>query len=355
MATADIAPITPPTQRGRRVTAGGLRSVAAWICLILAFVLTVPSVVAFWGNRTLTQTETYIETVGALAQEREIQDAVAAAVAEAVSQEIDVRGFVRDTLGGAVDDPAIVRTLETTLENALPALVESVTRRILASEQFQALWVKANTALHSVLIAALSGDTTGPAQLSDGKLVLDTSSIIEAVKTALVERGFGPAALIAVPDSESKIVLLDSEELEAAQNIYRFADPVSLWLVVVVALFYVAAVLLSRRRARMTLIVGVLLAVSAIVLAVGLAFGQSGFTDALANTAFAEASAVFYQTLLANLTRAWIGLLVLGIVVALAGWIAGRRGRKLVATAVQINPVDSPSGNPGSEQSRHRY
>lgn len=49
------------------------RSIAATICLVLAVLLTAPSAVAFWGQRTLTDTQRYLETVGPLVNSPEVQ------------------------------------------------------------------------------------------------------------------------------------------------------------------------------------------------------------------------------------------------------------------------------------------
>ena len=40
------------------------RSMAAVICLVLAALLTTPAAVAYWGQRTLNDTERYVDTVG---------------------------------------------------------------------------------------------------------------------------------------------------------------------------------------------------------------------------------------------------------------------------------------------------
>jgi hypothetical protein len=40
------------------------RTIAAALCIVLAAVLTVPAAVAFWGQRTINDSQRYIQTIG---------------------------------------------------------------------------------------------------------------------------------------------------------------------------------------------------------------------------------------------------------------------------------------------------
>ncbi|HET6755699.1 MAG TPA: hypothetical protein VFH23_17310, partial [Jiangellaceae bacterium] len=59
-----------PTQSiapGVRGGGGGRgRSVAAVVCVVLAGLLMTPAAVAYWGQRTLNDTQRYVDTVGPL-------------------------------------------------------------------------------------------------------------------------------------------------------------------------------------------------------------------------------------------------------------------------------------------------
>ena len=61
---------------------GTARSIAAGICLVLAVLLTTPAAVAYWGQRTLTDTQRYIDTVGPLIESPEVQEAIVTTVTE---------------------------------------------------------------------------------------------------------------------------------------------------------------------------------------------------------------------------------------------------------------------------------
>jgi hypothetical protein len=155
------------------------------------------------------------------------------------------------------------------------------------------------------------------------QVVLDVSDVIDQVKQRLVARGLTVVQNIPVPDKDRQIVLLDAPQLKQARTIYAFANPLARWLIVVVALLYLAAFLLARRRPRMTVVIGVVLAANALLVDLCLSVGRQLFIDKLAGSDFGPASAVFYDTLLTYLERGWKVLLWLGLILVVAGWFTG--------------------------------
>ena len=91
----------------------------------------------------------------------------------------------------------------------------------------------------------------------------------------------------------------------------------------VVAGLYLAALILARRRPRMTVIIGAVLAANALLVALAVTVGRQLFIDALAGSTFGPASAVFYDTLLAYLDRGRQVFLWLGLILVVVGWFAG--------------------------------
>ena len=73
---ADAAPVeASETVVVERRSAG--RSIAAAVCLVLAALLTTPAAIAYWGQRTLNDTQRYVDTVGPLVDSPQVQDAIA--------------------------------------------------------------------------------------------------------------------------------------------------------------------------------------------------------------------------------------------------------------------------------------
>ena len=109
-----------------------------------------------------------------------------------------------------------------------------------------------NTRAQQVLVRVLRGEETGAVSVQGDQVVLDVSEVIDQVKQRLVARGLTIVENVPIPDVDKQIVLLDAPQLKQARTIYAFANPLARWLIVVVAGLYLAALLLSRRRPRMT-------------------------------------------------------------------------------------------------------
>ena len=92
------------------------------------------------------------------------------------------------------------------------------------------------------------------------------------------------------------------------------------------ALLYLIAFMLARRRPLMAAAIGVSFAVNALLVAFALNVGERLVVNAFSGTVLAPASTVIYTQLLSFLTRGWQVILWLGIILIVAGWFAGITG-----------------------------
>ena len=315
-----------PSQTGA-TTVGGRRapgrSIAAVMCVVLAVLLTTPAAVAFWGQRTLNDAERYLDTVGPLVDSPEVQDAIATTVIDAIEAQVDVEAILNDVFAGVITDRPRLERLVGPLSGAVNGLIERQVREFIASDAFADIWVRVNTRAQQTLVRVLRGEDTGAVSLQGDQVVLDVSEVIDQVKARLVARGLTIVENVPIPEVDKQIVLLDAPQLKQARTIYAFGNPLARWLILVVAALYLAALLLARRRPRMTVIIGVGLVANALLVALSLSVGRQLFINELAGTVFGPASSVFYDTLLAYLERGWRVLAWLGLILVVAGWFTG--------------------------------
>jgi hypothetical protein len=289
----------------------------------LAALLTTPAAIAYWGQRTLNDTQRYVDTVGPLVESPEVQDAIATTVTDAIQSQVDVEDILNEVFAGVITDRPRLQQLVGPLSGAINGLIDREVRAFVASDTFADIWVRVNTRAQQTLVRVLEGDDSGAVSVQGDQVVLDVSEVIEQVQQRLVARGLTIVENVPIPDVDKQIVLLDSSQLEQARTIYAFTNPVARWLLVVVAALYLAALLLSRRRPRMTVIIGVVLAANALLVALALSVSRQLFINELAGTVFGPASSVFYDTLLTYLDRGWQVFLWLGVILVVAGWFTG--------------------------------
>ncbi len=302
---------------------GSGRSVAAVVCVVLAALLTTPAALAYWGQRTLNDTQRYVDTVGPLVDSPEVQDAIATTVTDAIQAQVDVEAILNEVFAGVITDRPRLQQLVGPLAGAINGLIDREVRALVASDAFADLWVRVSTRAQQTLVRVLEGDEGGAVSVQGEQVVLDVSEVIDQVQQRLVDRGLTIVENVPIPDVDKQIVLLDSAQLEQARTIYAFTNPVARWLLPLVAALYLAALLLSRRRPRMTVTIGVVLAANALLVALALSVGRQLFINELAGTAFGPASSVFYDTLLTYLERGWQVFLWLGLILVVVGWFTG--------------------------------
>jgi hypothetical protein len=294
------------------------RGLTAWVLLVVAALLFPIALTAFWAQKTLVDTQRYVDTVAPLAQDPTIQQAVAKQVTTTINNQIDQSGKVDQILA---DFPKL-KPLAVPITAGLHSLVTTTVDKVVTSDQFSTIWVDVNKRVQQGVIKVLESDASdGPITLQGDQVILDTGDLIEAVKQRLVDRGFTWAANLPVPSvADRQIVLLTSPQLAQARVAYQIAQPISQWLIYAVLLLFLAAILVAVRRARMVVAVGIAILLGALVVRLLLAYGQTQVELNLSGTTWAIAQNAFFTILTTYLITALRAAFVLGLVLAVVGW-----------------------------------
>ena len=302
------------------------RTASAVIVFLLAAILTTPAALAFWAQRTLTDPQRYIQTVGPLVNSPEVQDAIGSAAIQTFQQQVNVEAILSDVFAGILTDRPRLQRLVGPLASGVNSLIEREVRSFIASDTFADLWVAAQTRAQQALVRVMEGDASGAVSLQGDQVVLDIGDVLEQVKQRLIARGLTVLQNVPIPDVNKQIVLMDAPKLAQARTIYAFTKPIATWLLPAVALLYLIAFLLARRRPLMAGAIGVSFVINALLIGFALTVGERLFVNAFSGTVLAPASTVIYTELLAFLTRGWQMILWLGIILVAAGWFAGVTG-----------------------------
>jgi hypothetical protein len=312
------------------------RSIVSLLLFVLATLLTPLAVVGHWGHTTITDTEAYLETVGPLAADPEVQAAIGAVVTDAVIQQVDAKELVGGFLTDLLPNDQLAEALAGPLSSGVNQVIAGAVERFLTSDAFQTAWFALNTAAQRSLIAALEGDPEGVVQIQGPDVVLDISSLLEVVQKALVDQGIDIAAKVTVPEVDKQIVVMSSPAFEQLRTIWAFTNPLLSFILLLVALLFTVSVLLATRRARTTVAVGVVVFVLGMALQLSLAWAESQFTNAFAGTIFEAASIVFFQSFLTNLLEGLVSMILLGVILVIVGWFAGRTDSALRTRAALV-------------------
>lgn len=307
--------------------AGAPRKTKRWqkvtsvVLLVVGFILVPLSAVAIWSHNQLTNTDRYVETVGPLADNQDIQEAVAARVVTALFDQVDPAKRIEDAL------PDRAAFLGAPIATAMESYATDVTEKLLASDQFQTLWDNVNRRAHNQLVALLTDDldkAKGSVAVKDGKVTLDLGNVIEQVQDKLVTAGLTFLDGVSVPPVKRSIAIINTEGLAEARSYLSILDTLAwvLPLLGIVALVGSALVVQTRRRATIRAAL-VLIAACAFTLVL-LAIGRTLYLEAADSPGVNEgaASAVF-DILVRNLRYGLITLAVIGLIIAVVAYFVG--------------------------------
>jgi len=301
----------------------GVRSIAAVLIFVIAAALTPLAMLGNWGHATVVNSEQFLATVGPLAESPQVQAAVSEAVSAAIVKQVDTTAIVGDFLGGLLNNDQLSASLSAPIAAGVNKLIGEIVQGFIASDAFQKVWVTLAGATQKSVVAILQGGNEGPVQMQGDQVVLDISDLLTAVQSQLVAQGVSLADKVTVPASDRQIVLFEAPVVAQLQFVYSLTSPILQWFPLLMAILFGLAIILARRRPRMVLAVGIALVVTGGLTTWALGVGKTFFVDQLAGTVFGGASGIFWDTLLNYLMTGLQGLMIFGVVVAIAGWFAG--------------------------------
>jgi hypothetical protein len=295
---------------------------------VIGCVLAPLSVAAVWTRNQVTNTNRYVATVSPLADDPAIQNAITDQITAQVFNYIDVQGLttqVVDALGERGLTPALATQLQA-LAVPIASGVESFTRsqvaRVVQSDAFADAWVQANRVAHAELVKALTGEGGGSVTVENDTVSVNLAAFIQTVKQRLVDSGFAVAARI--PEVNASFVLFQSADVTRARSAFNLLNTLGVWLPVVAIVLLVLGVYVARDHRRATVGAALGVAISMVVLALGLAVFRSVYLDAVPATVLPhDAAAVLYDTIVRFLRLGLRTILVLALVVAAGAFLTG--------------------------------
>ena len=228
---------------------GWWRPVVAGILVLVAAVLAPLSVLATWANGQIDDTDRYIATVGPLANDPDVQKAVAARVEQVVFSYLDIDAAT-SALVDAINQQGLPPAAAATLQAAIGPLASGIRNfvsdqilKFVQSDAFEAAWIQANREAHSQLVAALTGKGDA-VKIENGEETIGLATIIDAVKTQLTDAGFAIADRI--PEVNATFTVFQSSDLGKVQTALGLLDDLSTWLPVIGLGLLAIAVILPR-------------------------------------------------------------------------------------------------------------
>jgi hypothetical protein len=313
---------TPP--RGRRTFRW--RSLGATVLIVLGCVLAPVAGVSVWVDNQVSDTDRFVRTMSPLVDDPEVQARLTDRLTTTVFQYVDVQSIADEAVDALAAQglPAQVAdrlsTLTPTLASAVTGFVRDRIAELVGSQAFATTWDRAIQVAHRQAVSVLSGDSDSVVIRGD-MVVLDLAPFVDLAKDRLSDAGLTAVSL--VPDVNPTIELAQADTLVTAQNAYSTLDTVAGVLPWIVLILLAVGIYLARNRLRALVGTGLGIALSMVVLGAALLVARSLLVDAVP-AGGAPAAASGFDIVVTYLRLGLRALLVLGLVLALAGFLAGR-------------------------------
>jgi hypothetical protein len=295
------------------------------LLIVIGCVLAPVSVLAVWTSDQVSNTDKYVANVSPLITEPAVRNALTGKISTAVTSQIDVQGVTKQVAAqldgkGLTKLSALLSSVSGSIASGVNGFIHSAVAKIVASPQVEKLWVQGNRRIHQQLVLALEGKKSA-ITVSNGQVVIGLGPIIDQVKHNLAARGL--TIVTKLPPVNPTFPVFSAKYLVKAQSLYRVLKTLR-WVLPILALACLAAgIYIARRHRRALIAAGLGLAASMLVLGVLLAIGRTIYLDKLPASSSADAAAVAFDTLVRFIREGLRVLLVLGLVVALAGFFTG--------------------------------
>ena len=222
---------------------------------------------------------------------------------------------------------AVLKSFAPQIAGAVSGFVHSQVHKVVTSAAFARLWVRLNTAIHTQLVKALSGQGSKAISIQDGYVTLSLGPVIDAAKQRLAARGL--TIVNKLPSINPTYPLFSAKYLVKAQTGYRILNDLKIVLPIAALLLFAAGVYVARNHRRALVGAGLGLAISMFVLAVLLLIFRGIYLNSVPNSKLpADAAAALFDTLVRFIRDGLRTLLVVGLVVAAAAFPHGLVGER---------------------------
>jgi hypothetical protein len=310
-----------------------LRIIGARVLTILAILLALVGMVAFYVEHTALDEDGFETISRNMIENDEIRTQVAAKSVETLFENVDVEAAIAEQLPPAQQDlaPVLAGLARSGADRAADAVLER--------PRVQTVWVEVTTRTQRQLVRLLDDDTTF-IQTEGGAVVLDLRPLVIQIGDQVAVIGKVAERL---PESAGRIAIMEESQLETAQTATKLLRAVADWMWLVALAVAALAIWLARGRRRLelrALALG-LVVVGLLMLAVR-RFGGDYLIDRLAEDegvkpAALNAWSILTQTL-ADRAWAWI---ILGVIALVGVWFVGETGRAAQARSAAAPALEN--------------
>ncbi len=312
---------------------GRRRRILVWVLIVLAALVALVSSLTVWVKEQLLDTNEWVAASGQMLENDDVRSALSVALTDALFEGVDLEASLQQQL------PSDLNELAGPIAGFIQAQAPAVADELLATPAALKLWEEINRRVHTRLVALLENKEGDAITVEEGgDVVLDLQPLVEQLAARLgVEAELPPDA--------ARFTIMQSDQLEAAQETVRVINVLTVFLgLVVLALLALAVYLARGYRRRALLGVGASLLIVGVILLVVRRVAGDAIVGALTSDQTEPAGAAVWLIATDLLANVAIALIAYGALSLAGAWMAGPtrlavRMRRALAPTMRERPV----------------
>lgn len=306
------------------------RIIGARALLVVGILLTVVSILSTYVKREALDPDQFKKTSQELIASPAIQEQVATRMVDAFYENVDVSSELEGQL------PSNLQALAGPIAGLSRELVDRAAQELVTRPKVQTAFVELSSASQEQFVKVLHGETD-IVSTTDGNVVLDLRPLVLQLGDRF---NFVSNLADKIPQDSAQVTILESDDLDTAQTVTHWLEQIAnfVWILAVAA--WAGAIWLARGRRRKevrSLGIG-LVVVGVLVILVRWAAGKYFVDNVVTTESVRPAASDAWQIITQSLAAAgWVALSV-GILVALGACLVGP-GPRATSARASIAPV----------------
>ena len=307
------------TRRSKPTQVQGQRWRSFWVGFLIALGSIALSnwLILRWMELYVFDTQTYVETVGPLTKDPAVANALSAYATEKLYSSIDLEAEIRNAL------PEKASFLAAPLAGQVEVATEKIGTRLIASDQFNSIWIAANQNAHSALIATL--EKPQPEFNAEKERVvfgINISPFLEQIRTRLQSSDAATITPTARMQQTGQLAISLREQVQTMRAAYQYSQAMYVLLPLLTIACYLAAIAIASSRWRAVLAISITVTV---VTAIELILLKAARPEVLSQVAteYQAAAAVVWDTMTAGFKNVTTNTMLVGVALTVVTMLAG--------------------------------
>jgi hypothetical protein len=295
--------------------AGGGHRKLSLALVVIAGLITFVAIFSIWANRQALNTDNWVSTSGRLLANKNVEERLSNYLAEEFLSSDNLKTTLEAQL------PERLKPLGAAAAGALRQVAPAIAERALENPNVQMLWAEANRRAHERLLEVLDGGGS-TVSTENGEVTLELAPLVERIGQ---EIGVGVGVAENLPPAAGRLVILKSDQLEAAQKGANLVRELPIFLTLLALILFAVAIWIAgpaRRRALRSVGFGFIIA-GLLVLILRKLGGNVLVDSVVANPTAKPAVHAVWDIATSLLATVATSALALGILVVIAAWLAG--------------------------------